>query len=313
MTAPGNQPLKGIALKIVHVFLVTVMLALIKSIDGMPVTELVFFRSFFGLIPIVVFLALRGTLRTNVKTARPGAHLLRAILSLLTTALTFLAVRSLPLPEAITLQYTQPLFVVALSALLLGEPVKMFRWAAVAVGFGGALIITWPKLTMLSAGLAAFSNAEVLGAAAALMSAASFALNILVVGQLVRTESSATISLWLGFYSSALLILTLPFGWVWPTIDQILTLMLVGLLGSVLLIALSESLRAARPSVVAPFEYSSLIFASVIGFVFFAEIPSANTLIGGAVLIAAGLAILWREQQLKIAEKRAPGLPRGTP
>lgn len=297
-TATGQHPLKGISLKLVHVFLVMVMLTIIKWIEGLPVTELMFFRSFFALVPIVIYVMFRGGLGSAIRTQRPMGHFLRAILSLSTTGLTFIAVRALPLPEAVTLQYTQPLFVVALSAVLLGERVRAFRWGAVAVGFFGALIITYPKLTLLSGG-EDVSQVELIGTIAALAGAATYALNVLMVGQLVKTESSATISLWLGIYSSALLILTAPFGWVMPDLQQFALLALAGLLGGILLIALSESLRAAPASTTAPFEYSSLLFSTVLGYLVFGDVLGVNTLAGSALLISAGLAILWREHRLK--------------
>lgn len=302
MNAAVYNPFQAIMFKLAHVLMVTIMLALIKSIKGLPVTELMFFRSFFAVLPLVLYLLLRGQLRQTVRTKRPGRHLLRAILSMSTMGFTFIAVRSLPLPEAVTLQYTQPLFIVALSALLLREKVRAFRWVAVAVGFGGALIIAWPKLTLLGSGLEGVSKTELIGAGAALVASAAFALNVLVVGQLVKTESSSTIALWLGGYSSLLLASTAGFGWVMPTFHQLSILLVVGILGALILIVLSEAIRAAPASVSAPFEYSSLIFASVLGYFAFGELPTLNTLSGGSLLILAGMAIIWRERNLKRQE-----------
>lgn len=300
-------PIRGILFKLAHVFLVTVMLAMVKFIQGLPVTEVVFFRSFVSALAIVTFFALRGQFLETFRTERPFGHLLRAVLSVATTALTFFAVQSLPLPETVTLQYTQPLFIVILSVLLLGETVRAFRWGAVAMGFCGALIVTWPKLTLLGETGDVLSNTELLGAGAALLAAATYALNVLLVGQLVRTESSATIALWLGIYASAFMALTAPFGWVMPDAGQWVLLILIGVTGAVILMSLGESLRAAPASLTAPFEYSSLIFAAVFGFALFGDIPDANTLIGGAVLIAAGLAILWRER--RIGKATIPKIP----
>ncbi|MBU3259874.1 DMT family transporter [Roseovarius sp. PS-C2] len=299
MTGHQQQPFKGIVLKLVQVFLVVLMLTIIKWIDGLPVTELMFFRSFFAFLPLLIFVVIRGNLKSAIHTRRPLGHFLRTLLSLATTGLTFVAVRALPLPEAVTLQYTQPMFVVALSAVLLREPVRAFRWAGVAVGFCGALIITYPKLTLLTEGGADVSQAELVGTVAALAAAAAYALNVLTIGQLVKTESSITISLWLGIYCSVLLLLTAPFGWVMPTLEQFALLVLVGLVGGALLIALSESLRAAPASTTAPFEYASLLYSSVLGYAVFGDVIGANTLVGGVLLICAGIAILSRERHLK--------------
>ncbi|MBF9032666.1 EamA family transporter [Rhodobacterales bacterium HKCCE2091] len=307
----GSRPGKGIALKILHVLLVTTMLAVVKAIHGLPVTEIMFFRAFIALVLIAIYLRWRGELIESIRTSRPFGHLLRAVLSMTTTGLTFVAVQSLPLPDAVTLQYTQPLFVVAFSAVLLGESVRLFRWIAVAVGFTGALVISWPKLTLLTGGAGLLTQSETIGVIAAIAGAATFAANILVVGQLVRTESSATISLWLGIYSSAALALTMPFGWVMPDAGQFGLLLLIGAIGGGILIALSESLRAAPASTLAPFEYASLIFAALLGYVMFGEVLELNTLIGSLILIVSGLAILWRERSLgRGGRATAPGVPK---
>lgn len=311
MTTDVNSPLKGIAYKVFHIFLVSVMLTLIKLVEGMPITELVFFRSLFAVVPLALWLAWRGRFMETARTKRPFGHLTRATLSLLTMSMTFLAVRSLPLPEAVTLQYTQPLFVVALSAILLGERVRAFRWFAVAIGFMGALVITWPKLTLLTSGAPVLSQDELIGASAALTAAASLAFTLIWLRQLVRTESSLTIALWLGFYASAVLLLTIPFGWVVPNMKQMGQLILIGLLGIAVQITLSETLRFAPASTTAPFEYSSLIFATILGIAVFGDIPDANTLIGGGILVAAGLMILWRERSMarRPSTVRATGVP----
>lgn len=311
---PGGDaynPMKSIALKILPLFLVTVMLTVIKTIEGLPLLELVFFRSFLAFLPLALWFALRGQLLASLRTRRPFGHLLRGLLSLVTVSMTFLAARSLPLPEAVTLQYTQPLFVVALSALLLGEAVRGFRWVAVGVGFCGALVITWPKLTLLQAGGSVLSQTELIGAMAALTAALTLALNMLLIRQLVQTEKSTTITLWLGIYVSGMLLLTAPFGWVMPNAGQLGLLVLVGFLGIGVQILLNESLRAAPPSTAAPFEYTSMIFAIGLGFIVFGDIPDVTTLVGGAILVVAGLMILWRERQLRVgpSSARASGLP----
>lgn len=310
MTTGLGSPLRGIGFKVLHVFMVMLMLTIIKSIKGLPVTELMFFRSFFSVLPIIIYLAVRGELRRLVRTRRPFAHLARAVLSMTTMGMTFVSVRALPLPEAVTLQYTQPLFIVMLSALLLGETVRKFRWAAVGFGFLGAMIITWPKLTLVTGAVSVLSHTELVGALAALAAAATYALNVLMVGNLVRTEGSTTIALWLGFYASGLLACTMPFGWVMPSLYQFGLLIIAGLLGGVVLIALSESLRSAPASTTAPFEYSSLIFATALGFFVFGDLPDGNTLVGGTILISAGLVILWRERKVSLrpATVRAAGI-----
>ena len=300
MTVAQPSPSRAIALKLLYLLQITVLLAVIKSIEGLPVFELMFFRLLFATLAIALVMALRGRFLESVRTRRPLAHLTRSLLAMANMGLTFVSVRLLPLPEAMTLQYTQPLFVVALSALLLSAPVGKFRWAAVAVGFVGVLIITWPNLSLLGAGVDALSHDEILGAAAALGAAATIALTLLWVAELVRTEKSTTVALWMGIYGCLMLACTMPLGWTVPSWSQMALLLVAGLMGAGAQLALTECLRAAPAATTAPFEYSSLIFAMALGFFVFGDVPDINTLAGSALLILAGLVVFWRESRLKV-------------
>jgi drug/metabolite transporter (DMT)-like permease len=193
---------------------------------------------------------------------------------------------------------------VALSALILHEPVGAFRWGAAAVGFLGVLIVAWPRLTLLGQ-TGALSQTEVLGLLASLGAAATYAANVLVMGQLVRTDATTTVVLWLTTSGTLALGCALPFVWVPPSLGQMAQLALVGTIGGAVLLAISESLRAATAATSAPFEYASLIFAALLGFVLFGEEMDAHSLTGGALLIAAGLAILTRERRAARRHARA--------
>lgn len=288
----------AIVMKILCVLSVSLMLMLIKLVEGVPLSQVMFFRSFLTILPVIAYLAWRGGLRGAVATRRPSGHLIRTVLGLTTMGLTFVAVRALPLPEAVTLQYTQPLFVVALSALILRRPVRWFRWAAVAVGFLGVLIITLPKLSLLTAADGSLSQVQFWGALAALAAAATLAVSLLLMETLVRTDSPATMVIWFWIYASVILACTFPFGWVMPTPGQCALLALAGFLGGMAQMFLGESLRLAPAATTAPFEYTSLIFVSVLGYLAFGDVPDRTTIGGSVLLIAAGLAIVWRERRL---------------
>ena len=131
----------------------------------MPVGQIVFFRSFFAILPILVFLAFRGDLRIALATNRPLNHILRGVVGVSSMGLGFFALTRLPLPEAITLNYAQPLLVVIFSALFLGETIRIYRWSAVFVGMIGVFIISWPNLTLLISP-AGMSNQQAVGVAA---------------------------------------------------------------------------------------------------------------------------------------------------
>lgn len=293
-----HSPMRAIVLKLCNVMTIVVLLAVVKLVKDVPLGQVIFFRTFVAIVPFWLWLRWRGdSFGGAFRTRRPWGHVTRATLGLVTMALTFLAVRALPLPEAITLQYSQPLFVVAFSALILGEKVRLFRWGAVAFGFLGVLVITWPNLTLLTSGMAAMSQTQLLGTAAALTAAATFAGTWLVVGQLVRTESSLTVVLWFWMLSSVITACTAVFGWAALSPAQFGLLALSGILGGLTHLFMAESLRYAPASTTAPFEYTSLIFGAALGFVLFGDIPGVNILFGGAMVIAAGLMILWREQR----------------
>jgi drug/metabolite transporter (DMT)-like permease len=295
MTGPRGSHLKGVLFKVLYVATIVVMLALIKAVENVPVSEVMFFRCFFSIIPIGIWLLLRGELAGAFRTKRLSAHVSRTVVGTISMGLTFVAVQNLPLPEAVTLQYSQPLFVVALSALFIGERVGIFRWGAVVYGFLGVLVVTWPNLTMLSAGTADLSQGEIIGISAALIASAGVAVVLLLVGQLVQTEKPTTITLYFWLISSILLAMTSVTGWVSLTLQQLAILIVCGILGGLAQLFMGISLQAAQASATASFEYTSLIFATAIGFFYFGDVPRINTLVGSLMIIAAGLMIIWRE------------------
>jgi drug/metabolite transporter (DMT)-like permease len=295
----------GIALKVGSVALFVGMASCIKAAGEVPAGQIVFFRSFFAVLPIIVFLAWRGELRTALHTQRPLGHVARGLVGVTSMALGFFALTRLPLPEAITLGYAQPLLIVAFSAVFLGETVRLYRWSAVAVGMIGVVIVSWPNLTLFGAG--AVDNRETVGVIAALAAAAFSAVALLLVRGLVATERSATIALWFSLTASALAVLSIPFGWQSLTPVQALLLICSGFFGGTAQIIMTEAYRHAEASTAAPFEYTSLLLGILIGYFVFDDTPTAYTIVGGAIVAAAGIFIVWRERQLGI-ERRAASM-----
>ncbi|RVD65926.1 EamA/RhaT family transporter, partial [Mesorhizobium sp. M4A.F.Ca.ET.029.04.2.1] len=160
----------------------------------------------------------------------------------------------LPLPEAITLNYAQPLLVVVFSSIFLGEAIRVYRWSAVAVGLVGVLIISWPELTLLRSG-AALDDQELLGVIAAFAAAAISAVAMLLVRNLVQTEKTATIVLWFSVTASVMALFSVPFGWQALTPTQAALLVVAGFCGGLGQILMTSAYRHAEASVVAPFEY----------------------------------------------------------
>ncbi|TIO06499.1 DMT family transporter [Mesorhizobium sp.] len=290
-------------LKIVSVAVFVGMSSCIKAAGTVPVGQIAFFRSFFAIFPIVIFLAFQGKLGTAFSTKRPLNHIARGVVGVCAMGLSFFALTRLPLPEAITLNYAQPLLVVVFSSIFLGEAIRVYRWSAVAVGLVGVLIISWPELTLLSSG-AALGDQEVLGVIAALAGAATSAVAMLLVRNLVQSEPTATIVLWFSVTASVLALLSLPFGWQALTPLQAGLLVAAGFCGGLAQILMTAAYRHAEASVVAPFEYTSMILGIVVGYLAFGDVPTVHMLIGGLIVVAAGIFIIWRERQLGLERAR---------
>src|SRR5690606_33847816 len=199
--------------------------------------------------------------------------------------------------EATTINYATPLFVVIFSAVFLREKIRLFRWSAVVVGLMGVVIIMWPRLTFLSGDMSTLGpQAE--GALAAFVACMVSATAMLTVRDLVRTEGSATIVIYFSLVCTVIGLATLPFGWVALSLEEALILALAGIAGGVGQILLTESYRHAELTTIAPFEYSSMLLSIVIGFVVFSEIPTIEMLVGGTIVTAAGIFIIYREHRL---------------
>lgn len=304
-TTPGPRgTLTAIALKIMSVTIFVAMSSLIKAAGPLPAGQIVFYRSFFAIFPILLFLGFRRELHTALATRRPFGHIARGLIGVCAMALNFYALTRLPLPDAVTLNYAQPLLVVVFSSIFLGEMVRLYRWSAVVVGLVGVVIISWPELTLLTSG-SALDDQEVLGVMAALGGAGCSAVAAVVVRNLVHSERTATIVLWFSLTASVLALLSLPFGWEMLSLTQSLLLITAGFCGGIGQISMTAAYRHAEVSTVAPFEYTSMILAIVVGYVVFGDVPTLYMLVGGLIVVGAGIFIILRERQLGIELSKA--------
>ena len=294
----ASGPMRGIALKLISVAMFLCMQTLIKlGGTGLNPGQIVFYRSAFALIPIMAYLLWRGELVAAFRTDSPFGHFKRGFIGVFSMGCGFFGLTHLPLPEWIAIGYAMPLFSVLFAFLLLGEPVRIYRWSAVAVGLIGVMILSWPKLTLFqSAGLGA---GEALGVVSVLVSAATAALAMIQIRILVRSEKTTTIVLYFSITSALLALLSLPFGWSLPSLQHSLYLVGAGIVGGVAQIFLTESYRHADVSTIAPFEYSSILFGIGVSWLVFSEVPTLVTLIGTAITVSAGIYIIHRERQLQ--------------
>lgn len=293
------QPVRAITLKVASVVVFITMASLIKITGGrVPAGEVVFFRSLFAIPVIVAWLWWTHELGIGFRAVSPMGHVWRGIVGTTAMGLGFAGLMLLPLPEVTAIGYAAPLLTVVFAAMFLGEEVRVFRLTAVGLGMVGVMIVLSPRLTALSN--EAIQAREALGAMVVLTSAVCAALAQVFVRKLVQTERTSAIVFWFSVTATVLSLVTLPFGWVWPTPREAGLLGLAGLLGGIGQILLTSAYRHASASVVAPFEYSSMILALAIGFLVFGEVPTLVMLGGAALVVAAGVLIIWRERQLGI-------------
>lgn len=298
------NPVPSILMKLGSVVVFVVMSAIIKSVsDRIPPGEAVFFRSAFALPVIVIWLMFRRELSTGLRTHDPLGHFWRGLIGVMSMGLGFTGLGLLPLFEVQAIGYAAPLLVVIFAAMFLGEEVRAFRLAAVGMGLTGVLVILSPRLTAFSEG--AVDPYQALGAIVVLMSAVCAALAQVFVRRLVHTESTSSIVFWFSITAAALSLITLPFGWVVPTPGEAALLVTAGLLGGVGQILLTSAYRGADASLVAPFDYASILFVLVIGYFVFDEAPTGRMLAGAAIVVAAGVLVIWRERKLGLVRGKA--------
>ena len=296
--------LRGIALKLCAVMLFIVMSSLIKATaDHVPPGQAVFFRSFFAIPVILAWLALRGEMRTGLKVNSRMGHFWRGVVGTTAMGLMFAGLGLLPLPEVTALGYAAPLLVVVFAAMFLDEKVGVYRIGAVALGLVGVLIVLAPRLTTLND--PAVETAQALGAVMVLLGATCAALAQIYIRKLVQTEQTSAIVFYFSLTSTLLSLLTLPFGWVIPGGTETVFLIMAGLLGGLAQIFLTSSFRFADASVIAPFDYASMLFAIAIGYFIFDEVPTQQMLTGGGLVVLAGIIIILRERQLGLKRGRA--------
>jgi len=282
----------GIASMIVGIAGMSVMDACAKWLGaGYPLAELVFFRNFFALAPILWVVWRAG----GPRTLRPVwllGHVLRAACGLTAIFCFFAGLRFLPLAEAISVAFAAPLMVTALSVPILGEKVGLRRWAAVIVGFLGVLVMTRP-------GAEAYRVEALLILSAAL----AYALVMLLTRRLARSETTSAIM----FHSTVISLIVsaglLPFGWHAPEGWDLAIFVLMGAVGGGGMFFMTQAYRHAPAAVVAPFDYTALVWGTLIGWLVWHELPDPTVWLGVLVVIASGLYILHRETRVYRAAK----------
>ena len=302
---------KAIGFKLISALLFAAMSALVRQLgDVAPVGQMVFFRSAFAILPVVVIYAFRGELATAVRTSRPFGQLGRGLLSIGGMFTNFSALTRLPLADATAISFASPLITVALAAVILKERVRVYRWSAVLVGFVGVIVMLIPHFDASHYAAAGAATVAAVGSLLALTSAVCNAGTVIQTRRLTQSETTSSIVFYFSLVCAIAGALTLPFAWHTPTGSELIALIALGIFGGVAHIFLTESYRHATASVVAPFDYTSMLWALLLGYWLFGELPSALVYVGGIIVAGAGLFVIWRERELGLKRAReAEGPP----
>ena len=248
-----------------------------------PIGQVLFFRGFFGII-FYLFVIPKNRLHNFYETKRAGLHFLRCLSGLIALVAIFIALRKLPLATVVSISFAAPIFTTILSIFLLSEKVGIYRWLAVIVGFVGILIITEPGISELNI-YYFFPIIFCLGLSYVAIS----------IRQLSTTEPVWLISFYFSLSITLLSFLTIPQGWVMPSLDHLVILSFIGIFGGVANLWLSQSYKYSEVSLVTPLKYLSLVFAIIFGYFIWGEIPTLKTLFGALLVIISTLIIFRRE------------------
>lgn len=254
--------------------------------EALPPFQIAFFRNVFGLAFLLPLL-MRSRF-TILRTKKIGLHALRGVLNIGAMLMFFTALSISPIAKVTALSFTAPIFMAILSVLVLGERFRIYRWLAILFGFVGILIILRPGLVVIDAGALLVTCA-----------AALWAVAMILIKILSRTESSLTIVAYMGIFLGVFSIL--PALWVWQpfSLQTLGWMVLIGLFGSIAQMSISQSLKETDPTALMPFDFLKLIWTALIGVWFFAEVPDIYTWIGAAVIFSSGLFIAYRERRTK--------------
>ncbi len=266
----------------------SVMDLIVKWSENYPLGEVIFFRGFFGLIPIL-FLIPNKKLKNFYYTTRPGLHFLRCLSGLIALAAIFLALRELPLATVVSITYAAPIFTTLMSIFFLSERVGIYRWLAVLIGFIGIVIISEPGFTSLNI----YYFYPII-----------FCIGLSYVAIVLR-QLSTTEPIWLiGFYFSFSITISSFFTllgtkWIVPSLVDFILLSLIGILGGVANLLLTQAYKLSEVSLVTPLRYLALLFAIFFGYIFWDELPTYKTLVGAFLVIFSSIIIYRREIYLK--------------
>ncbi len=282
---PADAPLRGVLMMCFAVLCFATMNTFTKELraSDLPVTEIIWGRYFFHFALILLFFPRR--IPTLLNTEDKGLQIARSILVLLATACMFIALGLMPLADAVAITFAGPLLIVVLSAVFLREAVGPRRWTAVIVGFIGMLVIIRP-------GAGAFQFAALLPVAVAFF----YALYQIITRLISHRSDPLNMLTYTALVGALAMSVIVPFDWQAPTVQQWLMLVAAGFLGGLGHYAIIKAYERSEATLVAPFAYTEIIWATSLGWLAFGDFPDLFTFVGTAIIIASGLYVLQRER-----------------
>ena len=249
-----------------------------------------FFRNLFGFLALLPILARRGP--AVLRTSRLPLHALRSVLGLVSMLLFFSALQRTGLPKVTAMSFTAPLFATAGAVLFLRERIHARRMAALLIGFAGTVVVMRPE-TGIDAGVVMV-----------LVSSALWAVALLTIKALSHTESSFQVTFYTGLFMAPLSFFPAAFAWSWPTAREYVWLALMGTVGTISQLIMTQAFREADATAVLPIDFTRLLWASLFGMLVFGEAPELATLAGGTLIFVSTTYITLREARLARAARR---------
>ena len=286
----ADKPARGISLRILSGILIAGMYVCVKAVSNdVPLGEIVFFRSFFAIIPLILFLYVRNEFPRGLATNRPFDHFLRSGFGVLSLFASFAALARLSVAEAVLIAQLSPMFTAVGAVFLLSERLTIWRVSGLVLGFCGVVLLVWPEL-----GGGEIEKLRLIGISLGLASAALSALSLIMVRSLSSTESPGAIALYFVLASMAAALLTIPWGWIVPEGITLLLLIGAGLFGGVAHIAMTLSFRYAEASRLAPFEYIAFLWP-LLADLFIFKLPLLTSFLLAATFVFTGAAVAAME------------------
>ena len=287
----GN--LRGILWMLLSTIAFSTMHAMVRDVtQTLHPFEVAFFRQFLGVFVLAPWFIRYGL--EPLRTKRLGLHAARAAINVVAMFAFYTALSLMPLAQASALGFSVPIFTAVLAMIFLGERVRLRRWAAILFGFSGVFVALAPDLRD-TGGIEP-------GSALVVIASFTWAIALILIKTLSRTDSTITITTYMVLFMTPMSLVPAIAVWQWPTLEMFGILCLIGILGTIGQLTIVQALKEGETHVVMPIDFTKLVWAAMLGFLWFGEIPAALTWLGGAMIFASTLYIAWREHQLRKAD-----------